>query len=152
MKRLLRTLPLLLLMACSSSGFSDAQLLPADSEVQLEIVGTDFPMLTRADERAPATVQIEVTNNSDADITIKTIRVEPQMSMRDDTNQIDAGSISVNAVVGEGKDARFRVSMMVQRTSSMTAGGYRGDISLRVVAYLDDGRAYYAEFSVPSQL
>lgn len=150
MKRLI-VLPLLLVCACASS-MSNSETLEAGpgSEIGINVVDANLPALFREDDAAMATVKVEVSNNSDSDVTIRSVEVLP----RDvgNTVRLDSGSRTVNHVLAEGKDAQFEISMLAHRSSLIARGDAGAALRVRVLVHLEGDRSYYAEFGLPAPL
>jgi hypothetical protein len=155
----MRKAPLLVLLlatACASSptAVMDERVLEcapgADISVQ---VGLDLPNARLETRDDSLKVLVEVSNNSDDEITVKDIGVE-QVTNEADVYRVDSGRRTFNVAVAEGDDHVFELPLLgrtLPRAFS-NPSSIGGEVSLRVVTTLSNGDSYRCYFSVRAPL
>ena len=144
-------LALLLLMSCASNdGFETGELRQCNVGDPLEINAGFVEQDTIPGGRINLTV--EVQNNSDSDVTVKSVRVDPQVRPEEPLD-VQGGARDFGREIAEGESATFEVPMSVSlRGGMMNAPGQRG-VSYRVDAAvtvrLETGESYRCRFRLP---
>jgi hypothetical protein len=155
MKRALTLTSLLLLAAAcaSNDGFvkNDVNDCAAGSEVTID-AGWDAQAgssLERGDDRL--TMLVEVSNNSNKEITIKSINVDPMMQMNDDAPyELDRGSRTFGKAIAEGEQSTFEIPMVSRRKMQDRSRGVRASaVDVAVTVVLETDQSYRCRFRVP---
>ena len=155
MKRALTLLSLILIAGCASNdGFVDntSQNCGSGSEVGVE-AGWDVQGSTVETGSNRWMMLVRISNNSDREITVKRIYVDP-LTMNDDSPwQIERGAADPGKAIPEGDAATFEIPMTVQRrldrsrarnTISTTSGA-----EVTVTVLLEPEQTYRCRYRVP---
>ncbi len=147
---------LLVTAACASSndGFIDQRANNCAPGQPIEIeAGLDVPG-GLDNFGTDATAHVQLSNNSDDDLTVQQIRVEPRINS-DIGYQLDHGSISVNKVLKEAESERYEIPISVRRSGTFMedrrppVGNARTTTAdLDVIVLLSDGASYRCRFRV----
>ena len=155
-------LAILFLTACASSndGFVDDSVHTCAQSGQLiEIeAGLAMPGAGLEQFSGNAIAHVQLSNNSDDDVTVKSIRVDPRLNGAVDY-ELQQGYLEVNALLKEAESEQYEIPLMVrdrgafgddprlQTTRSTTA-------DLAVMVVLANGETYRCQFrvSVPVSL
>jgi hypothetical protein len=146
-----RALPaLLLLFACASGdGFIDDQVHDCESGPIAIRAGIDSSGSSALGGSEVHNVLVEVANNSDGDVVVDSVRVEPQQ--RQDF-EITGRSIRPNETVVEGGDHVFEVPLTIRPVDTNRRldprRGFSGVIDVSVSVGLSDGETYRCAFRV----
>lgn len=153
MKRALTLLSLILIAGCASKdGFVDntSQNCGAGSEVGVE-AGWDLQGSTMERGTNRLTMLVRVSNNSDHEITVKRIYVDPLTMRDDDPWTIERGAADPMKAIPEGDASTFEIPMTVQRrfdprrnTISTTSGA-----EVTVTVLLEPEQTYRCRYRVP---
>jgi hypothetical protein len=143
---------LLLLASCATNdGFVDDEVRQCNVGDPIEINAGFLEAVTPHGGQANLTV--EVQNNSDADVTVKNVRIDPQMQAQDSPLEVQGGSRTFGTEVAEGESATFEVPMSIRLRSGMMDGrqrrGFTYRIDAAVVVQLEGGEAYRCRFRFP---
>lgn len=146
-----RALPaLLLLFACASGdGFIDDQVHDCESGPIAIRVGIDSGGSSMMGGTETHDVLVEVANNSDEDVVVDSVRIDPQQ--RQDF-EITAQMIRPDQTVAEGGEHVFEVPLTI-RPIDMNRRldprrGFSGVIDVSVSVGLSDGETYRCRFRV----
>lgn len=148
--KILTPLVLSFSLACASGdGFVNEgvkQCSPGDPiaiNVGFEPAGS--PGRDNADDRL--TLLVEVANNSDEEVVVQTIRVDPQTPMSNEqAYELTSAGISPRQPIAEADAFIFRVPMSVRRTSDYVPYSFSGVVDLAVSVALEDGTRYRCRF------
>ncbi|MDQ3281261.1 MAG: hypothetical protein M3Q69_07590 [Acidobacteriota bacterium] len=145
----------LLLSACASSdGFQNNQIstcAPGDP------IGIDagFQDPGSAVTGGRLTLLVQVANNSDADITVASVRADPQSASQQSRFEFTGGTKQVNRDIAEGEEATFEIPMNVRivdrdmQNQMMRPGQtFTAEIELAVTVKLANGDASRCRFRV----
>lgn len=152
MRRALPLLSLLFIAACASNdGFVDqvrgcGSGEPIEVEAGWETASSamDVPGYDRRN------MLVRVSNNSDADVTVKFIRVDPMNLPRDGEWEIEGGARDVDKVVAEAGDATFEIPMMSRRRFQNRGNGVRvTSLDVAVTVILGNEESVRCLFRVP---
>jgi hypothetical protein len=151
-----RAIALLLLFAaaCASSndGFvsDDVKQCGPGSLVTIE-AGWDTQAGTPNDRGTDRmTMLVRVSNNSNEDITVKFVRVDPMMFDRDSAYELEGGARDVNQLIAEGDTETFEVPMMSRRKMQDRTTGVRAtEADVAVTVVLEPKDSYRCRFRVP---
>ncbi|HEX9985097.1 MAG TPA: hypothetical protein VGF69_17695 [Thermoanaerobaculia bacterium] len=143
------TLVLLLLLplmagCASNDGFIEEETIDASaggSDVTIELVGLEKPLPTASE----LTFLVEVSNNSDADITVTKVVVRPFGN--DSVFVIDRAQVGPNEVIEEGKAEVFRVRTRGEERRRMR-DNERPTAVVSVSVSLLGGATYESQFAV----
>jgi len=151
------SLALVLFASCASQdGFiaQDAKRCGPGQDIEID-AGFDpanAPQADRVDSRV--TFMVEVANNSNHEITVKSVRVDPMSGNRDELYQLQSGSVAFDKVVPEGESSLFEIPMTGSYGGSQFANpNMRGrgttgrDVDVTVA--LADGGSVRCRFRVP---
>jgi hypothetical protein len=151
-------LPLLLVFAaCRSSndGFIDnsAQECGPGQDVEIS-VGIDPPKSPSERFENRLTVLVEVANNSHEEITVKSIRIDPEIGNTNTGTRYDFQSAvkEVDESIPEGESARFELQMTGQLRISMDAESQRQHVTgvdVAVTVLLANGDHYRCRYQLP---
>lgn len=137
----------LLLTGCASSGgfVDDSTHLcgtgqPIEIEAGLQVAGHSGVAGT-----ADAVAHVQVSNNSDEDVVIKSIRIDPQGDSS--PLQLSGGGITVNREVKEGESEQFEIPLSAQ-TRDDRRSPTSTSLSFAVTVILADGDSYRCPFRV----
>lgn len=156
MKRVLALLSLFLMAACASNdGFvENNRTCESGAEVGIEAgldTSTSSVMETGGINRLNMVVQ--VSNNSNKEITVKRVNVDPMTMDRDSPYELDRGSREVNKVIAEGDASTIEIPMNVRRRLD---GGFAGrtmrtnrGVDFSVTVLLEPDQTYRCRFRVP---
>ncbi|MFL6245912.1 MAG: hypothetical protein ACJ74H_07810 [Thermoanaerobaculia bacterium] len=152
MKRALTLLSLILIAACASNdGFmqNNVNNCGPGAEVGIE-AGWDNSASGMENGPIRRTMLVQVSNNSDHEITVKRIYIDPLTMNADSRWELERGAADPNKVVAEGDASTFEIPMTVKRrldpTSSMqTTSG----VELTVTVLLEPEQTYRCRFGVP---
>ena len=151
MKRALTLLSLFLLAACASNdGFveNNKRCAPGD-EVGIE-AGWDAQgsAMERGSNRL--TMLVRVSNNSNGEITVKRVYVDPMTMDRDSPYELERGALDPNQVIAEGDAATFEVPMIGrQRLDGRTVNRANASVDLSVTVLLEPDQSYRCRFQLP---
>jgi hypothetical protein len=143
---------LLLLTACASSdGFIENELDTCQAGDELELQAGIGQASMFADGRA--TVLVEVSNNSSADVTVSNVRVDPTSP---DPQRIDVmgGTVTTPHDIREGESHTFEVPITVRIKDTMTASRQRGyaiAVEAAVTVKTTSGISSRCRFRLPVQ-
>ncbi|HYH07210.1 MAG TPA: hypothetical protein VEK11_09165 [Thermoanaerobaculia bacterium] len=150
---------ILLLTACASSndGFVDQSShgCAPGNPVEVE-AGLDMPAGIDSFGNT-ATAHVQLSNNSDDDVTVKSIRVDPRINAQV-RYQLDNGYLDVNQVLKEAESEQYEIPLTVRRNSPTMADdprrtdGRTTSADLAVTVVLSNGEAYRCQFRVPVPL
>jgi hypothetical protein len=123
-----------------------------DVEINAGFDPSNAPQADRIDSRV--TFMVEVANNSDHEITVKTVRVEPMAGNREEAYQLQGNAVTFDKVVPEGDSSMFEIPL-----SSSYAGSQFGNPNMRnrgttgrdvdVMVSLTSGETVRCRFRVP---
>jgi hypothetical protein len=149
-------LAIFFLTACASSndGFvDDSAHTCTESGQKIEIeAGLQMPGAGLEQFSANAIAHVQLSNNSDDDVVVKSIRVDPRLNNAVDY-ELQQGFLEVNGVLKEAESEQYEIPLMVRdrgafgddprnrNTRSTTA-----DLSVMVV--LANGETYRCQFRV----
>lgn len=147
----------LALVGCASGdGFIDESSSDCASGSGLEINGGwDPDHAPYAGRIEPSVVfLVEVTNLTDDEITVESIRVDPSPSGSDRTFQLHGGGRRFDKAVAEGASSVFDIPMSASNNSDFRRGAAdtRGRVraaDLSVVVALANGETHRCRFRVP---
>ncbi len=145
---------LLLLSACASNdGFIDEQMHlcePGDPiEIMAGVLEPDVSMGGRM------TVVVEVSNNSNEDVTVDTIRIDPQPSVANDQRvqyDFQGGSRDFDREIKEAETETFEVPVTIRLRDPVLTGQSRGitiAVEAAVMVKLANGDASRCRFRMP---
>jgi hypothetical protein len=154
MKRAIALLTLLSAIGCASSndGFisDDVKQCGPDSPLMIE-AGWDSQGIGNGDRGAESvTMLVRVSNNSNEDVTVKFVRVDPMSLDRDTAYELQGGARDFNKLIAQGGDATFDIPMISRRRMQNPIGGFRvpgTDVAVSVV--LESKETYRCQFRVP---
>jgi hypothetical protein len=150
MKRALTLLSLVLLAACATNdGFvtNDVQGCGPGTSVGIE-AGWDTQSMDRFGDRL--TLLVQVANNSDKEITIKSINADPMPMQGDSTYEIDRASRTFGKVIAEGEQSTFEIPMMSRRKMQDRSGGVRASgVDVAVTVLVEPDESYRCRFRLP---
>ncbi|HEV7765472.1 MAG TPA: hypothetical protein VGQ76_10755 [Thermoanaerobaculia bacterium] len=155
MKRALLLLPMLLLIAAcaSNDGFVDnsSQGCAPGSPIGIEAGWGDSTGANEMGGTRNLTMLVRVSNNSDEDITVKTIRADPMMMERDGHYELERGVRDANEVIAEGKDSTFELPMRLSRRNlSERGGGVRASgVDVNVTVLVEPNVSHRCRFRLP---
>ena len=118
MKRAITLLSLLLAAACASSndGFvKENNVCGPGSPIGIEAGWDAQPSSMERSVDNRMTLLVRVSNSSDEDITVKTIRADPMTAFKETAFELERGSQDFNKVIAEGDDSTFEIPMMSRR-------------------------------------
>lgn len=144
-----RTLAILLLTACSSSGLIDKQAIEGGPGQDIGVAlggfnGAATGSLDSAIEDA-FTIDVEVSNNSDHDVTVTRIAINPTGS---GAYSISPTSQKFDETIAEGEDHLFTLNLRGKQLRPL-APNESSDVTVRVVVTLSNGDSYFYSFAVP---
>lgn len=144
---------LLLIAACASNdGFveNSNQGCAAGSPIQIEAGWGDSGTNEMGGARS-LTLLVRVSNNSDADITVKNVRADPMMMERDGAYELERGVHEANEVIPEGEDSTFELPMrMTRRNLSERGGGVRASgVDVTVTVLVEPNVSHRCRFRLP---
>lgn len=153
MKRALTLLSLILVAGCASNdGFIDntSHNCGAGSEIGVE-VGWDVQGSSMETGTNRMNMLVRVSNNSDHEITVKRIYIDPLTTPEDAPWTIERGAADPMKIIPEGDASTFEVPMTVQRRRdirrnviSTTSGA-----EVTVTVLLEPEQTYRCRFRVP---
>lgn len=154
MKPALMLLSLFLIAGCASNdGFvEDQRTCEPGAEVEIE-AGMDTSSVVEGAGANRLVMMVRVSNNSNQEITVKRIHVDPSIVDRDSPYEIDRGSLQVDKDIAEGEMSTFEIPMSARRRLE---GGFAGrtmrtnpgvDFSVTVLTAPD--RTYRCRFRMP---
>jgi hypothetical protein len=151
MKRAIALLSLLLAAACASSndGFvkDPVSTCGAGSPIGIE-VGWDSataPMDRAVENRL--TLLVRVSNSSNEDITVKTVRADPMTAFQDTAYELERGSQDFNKVIAEGEDSTFEIPMTSRRRLQERTTGVRASaVDVTVTVVMDSEKSVRCPF------
>lgn len=138
----------LLFTACASSdGFVDdsSHLCGPGQPIEIE-AGLDIAGGSGFTGTADVTAHVQLSNNSDEDVVVKSIRIDPQGDSQSPL-QLDGGGITVNRELEEGKSEQFEVSLTARTRTDRRAVGPTS-LAFSVTVILADGDSYRCPFRV----
>jgi hypothetical protein len=153
MKRAPLLLSLFLFAACASKdGFIDntAQNCGAGAEIGIR-AGWDNQTATNETGRNRLTMLVEVANNSDHDITVKRIYVDPlAMQQEDSPYEVERGAADPMKVIAEGDASTFDIAMAVtRRLFDRRTMSTRSGVEMTVTVLLEPEQTYRCRFQMP---
>lgn len=144
-----RTLALVLLLtACSSSGLIDKQAIEGGPGQDIGVALGGFSGVSGIYDSSiedTFTIDVEVSNNSDRDITVTRIAVSP---FGGSAYSISPTSRGFDETIAEGEDHLFTLSLRGKQLRAL-APNESGDVTVRVVVTLSNGDSYFYSFAVP---
>jgi hypothetical protein len=148
-------LPLLLLLAgCASQpDFIDETVALCEPGQPIDFrVGLDRPEIDVSMSDRHANVVVEVANNSDAEVTVRSIRVEQTALENSRGYRIDPVFREFDQTIEEGKDHLFRLPVVGRLGSDDLSRMQRsaGTLSAWVTVSLSNGEAYRCQFALAS--
>jgi hypothetical protein len=152
MKRAILLLSLVLSAACASNdGFvQKINDCAPGSPITLE-AGWETPassMERAIDDRL--TLLVRVANNSDNDITVKSIHADPMAMDRETMYEIDRGARDFNDVIAEGEEKTFEIPMMSRRRMQTRTTGVRASgVDVAVTVSLEPEENVRCRFRLP---
>jgi hypothetical protein len=104
---------LLLFVSCASNDGFVKDRIDACKEGEEVSLRAGIRQQSRADERIPGQIDatVEVANNSDDEIEIDYVRVEPMPMDRDSVYEISGGQVTENRVLAAGEAGTFEIPM-----------------------------------------
>lgn len=153
MKRAITLLSLFLSAACASSndGFvKETSACGPESPIGLEVGwdGQASPMDRAVDNRM--TLLVRVSNSSNDDITVKTIRADPMTAFKETAFEIDRGSQDFDKVIPEGEEYTFEIPMMSRRRMQDRTTGVRASgVDVTVTVVLEPEKVVRCPFRLP---
>lgn len=142
MKRAIALLSLFLGISCASSdGFiQEVNSCGPGSPIGID-AGWDQQSSPVERGQNRMTLLVQVSNSSDHDITVKSVRADPMPMERDSMYEVSGGSQTFDKVVAEGDDFTFEIPMttmrrMQDRTTGVRASGV--DVSVTVALASED--------------
>ena len=151
-------LPLVLVLAaCASSndGFVDNTSQECGPGQDVEIsVGIDPPSSPSERFENRLTVLVEVANNAHEEITVKSIRIDPEIGNTNTATRFDFQSAfkEVGESIPEGESARFELQMTGQLRVSMDPQAQRQHVTtvdVAVTVLLENGDHYRCRYQLP---
>lgn len=153
MKRVLTLLSLFLFAACASKdGFIDnTSNCGPGSEIGIR-AGWDQSETTIDRGRNRLTMLVEIANNTDHEITVKKIYIDP-LSMQDNAAyEIERGAADPMKVIAEGDASTFEVPMAATRrdfSQRNTISSSSPGVDLTVTVLLEPEQTFRCGFRVP---
>lgn len=148
--KILRLLFVPLLFACASGdGFVDETARSCAPGDPIEInAGFDASSGGGSyDERL--SLLVEIANNSDADIVVNTIRVDPVNSMQGNQRyELNGGRIEPRRTIAEADASMFEVPMSARRLTEHAPPAFSGVAEVAVIVEVDGGTLYRCRFRV----
>ena len=144
-----------LLTACASNndGFVDQRVHTCKGGEEIEIeAGLDMPGAGMENFGSNAMAHVQLSNNSDDDVTVKNIRVDPRLNSGPVDFTIEPGFLEVNAVLPEAESEQYEIPLSLRR--STFAGDPRMTNTRNVTCDLDvtvllaNGESYRCRFRV----
>jgi hypothetical protein len=153
MKRALTLLSLFLCAACASKdGFIDDTRQNCGPGAEIGIrAGWDQQGSANEIGRNRLTMLVEVANNSDHEITVKRIFVDPLGMQQDSPYAIERGAADPMKVIAEGDASTFEIAMAAtrqfvpRRNTISTSSG----VEMTVTVLLEPEQTYRCRFEVP---
>jgi hypothetical protein len=149
-------LTLFLLAACASSdGFVDETVKTCGPGDLLQIEAGMDPQSSPIEQLSSRlTMLVEVANNSNEDVTVKFVRVDPISTSRDSLIELDNGSRDFGEVVAQGDAHTFEVPLTARRRGGplqqRATGNVRAaEFDVAVTVGLSSGDSYRCRFRVP---
>lgn len=145
-------LVLVIFLACASSdgfvGETSKQCSPGDPiEISVGLDAPSSPNQDLVDDRI--TMLVQIANNSDEDIVIESLRVDPRSPMSGQQRyELMGGSITPRRTIAEADEYLFRVPMTARRTNEHAPRGFSGVAEVAVSVTLDDGTHYRCRYQV----
>ncbi|HEX2059173.1 MAG TPA: hypothetical protein VHK90_00385 [Thermoanaerobaculia bacterium] len=143
----------LLFAACASSndGFIDerASLCQPGQAIEIE-AGLDAPGIGMQGTSFNATAHVQLSNNSDDDVVVKTIRITPTVD-RNSPVQLESGYLTVNETLKEGESDQYEVPLTVNtmRGVDPRMRDSSSSVDLDVTVILGNDDSYRCRFRVP---
>ena len=152
MKRAITLLSLLLGVVCASNdGFvNEVNTCGPGSPIGID-AGWDQPSspIERMGQNQ-MTLLVQVSNSSDKDITVKSIRADPMPMERDSMYEIERGSRDFDTLIREGDDSTFEIPMMtMRRMQERTTGVRASGVDVAVTVVLDSEESVRCRFRLP---
>lgn len=147
---------LLLLTACASSndGFIDQSVNTCASSQLIEMeAGLDMPGMGMEKFSANAIAHVQLSNNSDEDVTVKTIRVDPRIHSPLEYELLN-GYLEVGAVLKEAESEQYEIPLSIRERDSVIGNDPRNvnsrttNADLDVTVVLTNGQTYRCQFRV----
>lgn len=163
MKTLAFTAALLLLASCASNdGFIDNQTNQCAEGSEIELQAGFSAQSTPSDRiNRIVTMIVEVTNLSDAEVTLKNVRADAAVAQgRFYAYELEGGSRDVAAVLPEGESTIVEIPMRV-RIRNQNSGAqdiapadpnreFSAEFDVAVTAQLEGGASYRCRFRMPA--
>ena len=152
MKRAIALLSLLLAAACASNdGFVQKEVSSCGPGSSIGIdAGWDQQSSPVQRGQNQMTLLVQVSNNSDADITVKTVRADPMPMERDSMYEIQGGAQKVDKTIAEGEDFTFEIPMTtMRRLQERTTGVRSSGVDVAVTVVLDSEEQVRCRFRLP---
>jgi hypothetical protein len=150
MRNLLLVLALALLSCTSADRFAGENVQQCAPGDPIEI-NAGFERSSRGQEMVDDRLEllVEIANNSEEDVVVEAIRVDPMSSMSGQQRyELIGGRITPRQTVAEADAQLFRVPMSARRLSEAVPRGFSGIAEVAVVVELDGGRRYRCRFQV----
>ena len=147
-------LPLLLpfFVACASGdGFIDDTVRTCQPGDEIEInAGFEQSATSGGDNYDDRlTLLVQIANNSDADIVVNAIRVDPSNPMGERKHyELVGGRIEPRRTIAEADESMFEIPMSARRISEHVPYGFSGVADVAVIVELDGGTRYRCQFRV----
>lgn len=104
--------------------------------------------MERGDNRL--TMLVRVSNNSNKEITVKTVRVDPLTIDRDAMYEIERGSRDVRQTIAEGEESTFEIPMMSRyKMQDRTTGVRASGVDVAVTVLMEPDVIQRCRFRVP---
>ena len=153
MKRALTLLSLCLFAACASKdGFIDNPVSNCGPGSEIGIRAGWDSQSTAELGRSRLTMLVEIANNSNREITVKRIYVDPPMNQEDSPYEFERGAADPMKVIAEGDASTFDIHMAATRKFrenrnriSTTSG-----VEMAVTVLLEPEQTYRCRFRVPT--
>jgi hypothetical protein len=153
MKRALTLLSLCLFAACASKdGFIDNDVSNCGPGSEIGIrAGWDTQGSTNEMGRNRLTMLVEVANNSDEEITVKRIYVEPAVMQDDSPYEFERGAADPMKVIAEGDASTFDIAMAATRryVDGRNRISTSSGAEMTVTVLLEPEQTYRCRFRVP---
>lgn len=148
--KILAALSLVFLAACASSGgFVDDRNAECGGESLIDVrVGLNAPAMQMEQQGDRLTLLVEVSNNSSADIVVKTIRIE-QLHAETAGYALEDGWASFDETIAEADDHTFEVPMNGRGLRSVNDRRRIGSgLAVAAAVSLEDGRTLRCRFEI----
>lgn len=151
MKRALMLLSLILAAACASNdGFvENPQNCGPGSEIGID-AGWDMQGSAMESSSNRLTMLVRVANNSNREITVKRVYVDPMSMNEDSPYELVRGATDPMKVIAEGEESTFEVQMTVNRRMNVRRSASASSAAeVSVTVLLEPEQSYRCRFRVP---